>query len=273
VHDVIENDDNLPGQAGLPVASLVARVTIKRHIRDMDPSHESGGSDAKILGDIEGRQWLTKAPNNPQGKRILANEYVAAAIAMRIGAPLQRGAVCVVPDDIAATMRLSSGAAWSAGDAFGSAFADGTKPYLNTMVAEIKNRDVLMASIAIDTWLSLHDSRQARVRDAAGGGYDVIPVDFGHCISPGNWLDLAGRPPIISLHDPNSWSMGATELGVAAVADAIEAVTDGEIEAIVGSIPEPWEVTGEERARLVTFLVGRRPGVIAALHMLAPGLP
>jgi hypothetical protein len=141
------------------------------------------------------------------------------------------------------------------------------------MATEIKNRDALVGSIAIDTRLSLHDSRQARVRDAAGGGYDVIPVDFGHCIGPGNWLDLAGRPPIISVHDPNSWSIGATEHGVAAAADAIAAVTDGEIQAIVGSIPEPWEVTEEDRVGLLTFLVGSRPAVIAALRILAPGLP
>ena len=102
----------------------------------MDPAHEAGGSGAKILGDTQGRQWLVKAPNNPQGKRILANEYVAAALGARIGAVMQLGSVCIVGEDVAATMTLPSGAAWAAGEAFGSAFADGTKPYLDTMAPE-----------------------------------------------------------------------------------------------------------------------------------------
>jgi hypothetical protein len=65
VHDVIENDDHSPAQAGLPVVSLVTRVTIKRHIRDLDPSHESGGSDAKILGDTPGQAMVDKSSLQP----------------------------------------------------------------------------------------------------------------------------------------------------------------------------------------------------------------
>jgi hypothetical protein len=58
---------------------------------------------AKILGDTQGRQWLVKAPNNPQGKRIRANEYVAAALGARIGAVMQLGSVGMVGEDVAAT--------------------------------------------------------------------------------------------------------------------------------------------------------------------------
>jgi hypothetical protein len=273
VHDVDEGQNELPAGHSLPFFDLVARVIIKRHIRDMDPSQESGGSDAKILGDTEAKQWMVKAPNNPQGKRILANEYVAAALGARIGAPMQPGAVCLVSDELAATMKLSSGAMWSAGEAFGSALAEGTKPYLETMAPEIKNRDQLLGALAIDTWLTQHDSRQARVRDAMGRGYDVIPVDFGHCIGAGTWVDLETRPPIISLHDPNHWSSGTSGAAAASLADAISGVTDGELEVIVGSIPGSWEVNEEERARVLTFLVSRRGGLITALRVLAPGLP
>jgi hypothetical protein len=239
----------------------------------MEPANETGGSGAKILGDTGGKQWLVKAPNNPQGKRILANEFVAAALGARIGAVMQLGSVCVVGDDVAATMTLPSGAAWVAGEAFGSAFVDGTKPYLDTMAPEIRNRDQLLGAISLDTWLSQQDSRQARVRDAAGGGYDVIPVDFGHCIGPANWLDLAARPPIISVHDPNHWSTGVSAVAVAAVAEAISGVSGAELQNIADSIPASWEVTEAERTGLVAFLVDRRDLVVAALRVLTPAVP
>jgi hypothetical protein len=249
---------------------LVVRVTIKRHIRDMEPGLEGGGSDPKLLGDTEGRQWMVKPPNNPQGKRVLVNEYVAAAVGARIGALIQPGAVCLVPDELAGTMKLGSGAAWSPGEAFGSEFAVGTKPYLDTMRPEIKNRDELLGAIAIDTWLSLHDSRQARVRDAAGGGYEVLPVDFGHCIGPGNWGNLAARPPIAGLHDPNGWSIGASGPAAEAVANAISQVTEEDLSAIIGSIPDSWEVVPADRGALLTFLVDRRDGVVALIALTPP---
>jgi hypothetical protein len=239
----------------------------------MDPANEAGGSGAKILGDTVGMQWLVKAPNNPQGKRILTNEFVAAAVGARIGAVMQLGSVCVVGEDVAATMTLPSGAAWAAGEAFGSAFADGTKPYLDTMAPEIRNRDQLLGAISLDTWLSQHDTRQARVRDALGGGYDVIPVDFGHCIGPANWLDLAARPPIISVHDPNRWSIGVSAIAVAVAAEAISSVSAGDLQDIAGSVPASWDVTEAERDALVAFLVDRRDPLMTALRALAPAVP
>ena len=273
MNDVVENQPNVPGTDPAPRGHLVGWVSIKRHIRDMDPANEAGGSGAKILGDTLGMQWLVKAPNNPQGKRILANEFIAAAVGARIGAVMQSGSVCVVGEAVAATMTLPAGAAWAAGEAFGSAFADGTKPYLDTMAPEIRNRDQLLGAISLDTWLSQHDSRQARARDAIGGGYDVIPVDFGHCIGPANWLDLAARPPIISVHDPNHWSVGVTAVAVAALVDAISGVSDGELKNIVDSVPASWDVTEAERAGLVAFLVDRRDPLVAALLALVPAVP
>lgn len=273
MNEVGDDHPDLHAEDPAPQANLVGLVTIKRHVRDMDPAHEAGGSGAKILGDTQGRQWLVKAPNNPQGKRILANEYVAAALGARIGAVMPLGSVCMVGEDVAATMTLPSGAVWAAGEAFGSAFADGTKPYLDTMAPEIRNRDQLLGAISLDTWLSQHDSRQARVRDAIGGGYDVIPVDFGHCIGPGNWLDLAARPPIISVHDPNRWSLGVSAVAVAAVAEAISGVSDGELQDTAHSVPLSWEVTEAERAGLVAFLMDRRDALVAAVRALAPAVP
>lgn len=273
MNDVVDDQPDLQAEHPGSAANLIGWVTIKRHVRDMDPAHEAGGSGAKILGDTEGRQWLVKAPNNPQGKRILANEYVAVALGARIGAVMQPGNVCMVGEDVAATMTLPSGPAWAAGEAFGSAFADGTKPYLDTMAPEIRNRDELLGAISLDTWLSQHDSRQARVRDAIGGGYDVIPVDFGHCIGPANWLDLAARPPIISVHDPNRWSIGVSAAAVTALADAISGVSDGELQDIADSIPASWDVTEAERMALVAFLVDRRDPVVATLRALAPAVP
>ncbi len=272
MHDDADADPEPPVAHAPPEPELVVRVTIKRHIRDLDPAHEGGGSAAKILGDTEGNQWLVKAPNNPQGIRILANEYVAAALGARIGAFMQPGAVCMVYDEVASAMTLPTGV-WLAGAAFGSALADGTKPYLDSMAPEIRDRDQLLGAIALDTWLSQHDSRQARVRDALGGGYDVIPVDFGHCIGPSNWADLAARPPIISVHDPNGWSTGVTAASVNAISDSIVGVTSGELQAIVSSIPDTWGVSEDERAGLIAFLVARRSGAIGALHAFAPAAP
>jgi hypothetical protein len=189
---------------------LVARVTIKRHIRDMDASLESGGSEPKLLGDTEGRQWMVKARNSQQGPRMLAAEYVAAALGARIGALIQPAAVCMIPVELAATLKFQSGTAWLDGESFGSAFMDGTKPYLDSMAPDIRNRDELLGPVAIDTWLTLHDSRQARVREMDGGGYQVLPIDFGYSIGTGDWdgAVLAGRPPIGGLFDPHGWAVG-----------------------------------------------------------------
>lgn len=270
------NPDPAESQPDQGAPPLVVRVTIKRFVRDMDVGAEEGGSDPKLLGDTDGRLWLVKAINNPQGTRMLASEYLAAALGARLGATIQPGGVCNVPDELAQTLKFSSsGNAWAGGEGFGSAFMDGTKPYLDSMSADIKNRDALLGPIAIDTLLTLHDTRQARVRDADSGGYRVLPVDFGYCLGPGNWdaAALAGRPAVAGLFDPRGWSAGASAAAASSAADTLAAVTDEEIKAIIDSIPPAWGLSDADRDALVTFVVNRRVGVVAALRGLAPAAP
>ncbi|MGH9412391.1 MAG: HipA family kinase [Terriglobales bacterium] len=44
-----------------------------------------GGSQAQLLSDDSGGQWVVKFLNNPQHPRVLANEWIASSLARAIG--------------------------------------------------------------------------------------------------------------------------------------------------------------------------------------------
>jgi hypothetical protein len=161
--------------------------TAKRHVRSMDAAQgEGGGSQPQVLQDSEGESWMVKAANNPQGLRVLVNEYVAAALGARLAAAVQEGAVVSVPAELAQSVTHSDGTHWTTDGAFGSRLLDSAAPYTSDMLPSAANAVALARTVGLDTWLGQHDGRQARAI-RCGDGYEIRAVDFGHGLGPPNW--------------------------------------------------------------------------------------
>ncbi len=166
---------------------LPERRVAKRSVRKMDPGqNEGGGSEPQVLEDRDaGGFWMTKAQNNPQGQRVLVNEFVSAALGRRFGAAVQPAAVLDIPSDIAERIKHGSGAAWATGPSFASELMDKAAVYAPDMLADASDPVGLAKVPVLDTWIGINDGRQARGQ-RVDTKYDIRAVDFGHSLGNPN---------------------------------------------------------------------------------------
>jgi hypothetical protein len=145
----------------------------------------------------DGKRYVVKFKNNPQGKRILVNELLAFSLAKYLGLPIQHFGVIVVPQK---TIRKS----WeqmfvetttgqtplAAGRCFGSEYAGpelaATDAFIKWNLEEIQNIQDFWGMLVFDLWTCNTDFRQV-LRFKNGGKYWVKMIDNGHCFSGRKW--------------------------------------------------------------------------------------
>ncbi len=179
----------------LPDIQNMKPLLAVQHVRRM-----RGGSQAQLIRASDSRLYVLKFTNNPQGVRILANDWIASRLARRIGLPTPEVAVVEVSEWlIRSTPELSfelpSGrAACNEGVHFGSRFA--VDPQKGTVIdllpisclSRVKNRIAFIGALVLDKWTCNSDRRQAvYVRTAGTTGYSAVFIDQGHCFNATNW--------------------------------------------------------------------------------------
>ncbi len=166
-----------------------------QHIRRM-----RGGAQGQLMLGADGHPYVVKFQNNPQHRRVLANEFLASKLARAAGltAP-EVELVDVSPWLIDNTSELemdlgSTRVKCEAGLQFGSRFVGGLMPgqvvdYLpEEQLAEVKNLDEFAGILALDKWTANANGRQAvfsrRQRERR---YQAVFIDFGYCFHAGEW--------------------------------------------------------------------------------------
>src|SRR5271154_1483751 len=71
---------------------MIATVCAVQYLRPM-----RGGSQPQLMRCSDGKDYVVKFQNNPQGLRILANELLAALLAKALGLPVAESAIVNVP--------------------------------------------------------------------------------------------------------------------------------------------------------------------------------
>ncbi len=150
--------------------------------------------------DADSKLWVVKFQNNPQGIRVLANEWIATRLAESIGLPVPRTDIMNVPDwitdDPEMYMDLQAGKRepYLPGEHFGCAFVGGLMPgqvvdYLpGEQLNKVRNASDFAGILALDKWTGNCDGRQAVFhRTAREGRYKATFIDQGFCFNAGAW--------------------------------------------------------------------------------------
>lgn len=170
-------------------------LTAVQHVRRM-----RGGSQAQLLRASDSHLYVVKFTNNPQGVRMLANDWIASRLARRIGLPVPEvAAIEISPWLIRSTPELSfelpSGrAACHEGVHFGSRFAVDPQEGMVTdflpaaCLPRVKNLAAFIGAVAFDKWTCNTDRRQAVfVGTPESTWYSAVLVDQGHCFNATHW--------------------------------------------------------------------------------------
>jgi HipA-like kinase len=185
---------NLPLGAPFQVPTVRA-VEFVRRMR--------GASQPLLLRADNGGTYVVKFVNNPQHSRILANEMIAARLALALGLPVCEPAFVEVPPQLIAgnpEMNIEVGARQmpcASGLQFGSSYAGHPGPALvvdflpDRLLRRAKNlAEAFLGALVFDKWTCNCDGRQMIfTRQAAdeNSAYTPWMIDNGFCFNDGEW--------------------------------------------------------------------------------------
>ena len=238
----------------------------------------SSGSQPIIFYDDSDIPWVVKYQNNPQGLRVLVNEWISSPLAKLLGLPTPDVDLIDIPEPlivanrIPANTSLLNGPLMQAGISFGSQFVDPNFcPPQPSHISNLVNADVLPAMVVFDTWVINADRTNNQgnvlvspVLPIGSGQFKFHMIDMGFIHSPHWNVSL-----LTSIRDhPNIYSMNPLLMcylqGPLAVArfrhylDRLEGLNVSEIWRIVQSIPPEWKVSDDEMDALYSFLIHRK---------------
>ena len=165
-----------------------------------------GGSQSQLLRCSDGEYYVVKFQNNPQGKRILANDLLGSILARKMGLPVGDPAVVEVPQSLInryedMCIQCSRGRIpLQPGLCFGSRLPMDSRHLEKVAVRQvldvraradsswIENVLDVPGMLVFDKWTYNTDDRQAIfVRDQGCTTYRAVMIDQGHCFNGVHW--------------------------------------------------------------------------------------
>jgi len=202
----------------VPPAQVVSTsrvVNAVEHIRPM-----RGGSQPHLMRCSDGHYYVVKFRNNPQGSRILVNEYIAGRLAKLLGLPCPDTCLVNVREELVQltpglTMELRSGKVpVEPGLTFGSqypSYPDGpgrrslhlVGSHFAGIANQVENLSDFLGILMFDKWTCNTDHREVIFlprRATVGTRYRIMMVDNGFCFNGINW-NFPNSPILGLYHD------------------------------------------------------------------------
>jgi HipA-like protein len=240
-----------------------------------------GASQPQLLGADSGGFYVVKFLNNPQHRRILANEMFAARLALRLGLPVREPAFVDVPPELIAgnpEMQIEIGARHircAAGLQFGSSYPGLPGQFLvvdflpDRLLRRAENlKAAFLGALVFDKWTCNCDGRQVIfTRPASGEKAEYSPwlIDHGFCFNDGEW-NFPDSPIRCIYPRRLVYESVRGFQSFEPFLSRVENLEPGQIEECFRGIPEEWcGEHPEESERLIERLDERRRRVRQAL--------
>jgi hypothetical protein len=165
------------------------------HIRRMH-----GGSQAHLMRCSDGNYYVVKFQDNPQGTRILVNEFLGTRLAGRLGLPIAVNDIVMVPEELIRfskemVFELANGStSCTSGLCFGSRFpVDPRQDQLSDLLpgslfCDLENMSDFCGMLVFDKWTCNTDGRQAVFfRNGENSFFRAVMIDQGMCFNGAEW--------------------------------------------------------------------------------------
>ena len=165
-----------------------------------------GGTQSHLLRCSDGEYYVVKFQDNPQGTKILANEFLGSALAAQLGLPSPEVAVVEVCEELirhTEEMVVQLGrrnVPCSPGLCFGSRYPSELDPFgrpvlrnvydlmPETLLPRIANPDDFAGMLVFDKWTCNCDGRQVIFAETNEvHQYEVLMIDNGFCFNAHEW--------------------------------------------------------------------------------------
>lgn len=158
-----------------------------------------GGCQSHLMRCSDDNYYVVKFPNNPQGRRVLANELLCTSLAELLSLPVAHGAVVLVSEEMVHLTtdlciqqeygRTPCGHGWCFGSQFvvdprGKAIYDFLPSSILTQVSNLLD---FCGMLVFDIWASNADDRQVVFVPDEANSYHAVMIDQGSCLDGQAW--------------------------------------------------------------------------------------
>ena len=173
----------------------VLAITAVQHVRRM-----RGGAQGHLMRCSDGEFYVVKFQNNPQHRRVLANELLATRLADAVGLPVPATDVVLVDDWLVQhtpdlRMQMVHGCVdCQAGAQFGSRYVVAplsgvVYDYLpEHLLEKVRNLNAFAGMLCLDKWTCNANGRQAAFwKKSREKKFTATFIDQGYCFNAGEW--------------------------------------------------------------------------------------
>jgi hypothetical protein len=158
-----------------------------------------GGCQSHLMRCSDGNYYVVKFPNNPQGRRVLANELLFTSLAELLSLPVAHGAVVFVSEELIhlttdlCIQREYGRTPCGHGRCFGSQFVVDPRGKAiydfipSNILTQVPNLLDFCGMLVFDIWASNADNRQAVFVPDELNTYHAIMIDQGSCLDGQAW--------------------------------------------------------------------------------------
>jgi hypothetical protein len=273
----------IPGRNTI-VSSRHFRIKVQKIVRAQEVIRKMrGGSQAHLIRTDDDRFYVVKLKNNPQHRRVLINESIAAALLTHLKIETPPAVLVMIDEDFIQThLELAIALQFghispTAGLHFGSQYpGDPAKVAVydflpDPSLAHVNNSFDFLSILAFDKWVCNADMRQAVfVRDRRNGGlresqclprFKAVMIDQGHAFSGESWKFC--NSPVQGLYPRKVVYNKVTSLGdFEECLSQLIGIPHSVLTAALNDVPAEW-MEGDEGAlqQLLEKLWCRRKGV------------
>ncbi len=243
-------------------------VKAVQHVRKM-----RGGAQSHLMRCSDDHLYVVKFQNNPQHRRVLANEMLATRLGAAAALPVPPVEVVevdawLVEHTTELRMELAGGSvACVAGRQFGSRYvvgpADGpVYDYLpEAMLERVRNLEAFAGMLALDKWTCNANGRQATFwRRRNERKFTATFIDQGYCFNAGEWS--FPDSPLRGVYARNEVYRGVTGWeSFEPWLSRIEKMDVAAMAALAEEVPVEWYGETSAMERLIEQLAARRKRV------------
>lgn len=224
-----------------------------------------GKSLPQLIRFSDGNDYVIKFSGNPQGMKILINEYIASQLAAILSLSTPSYSLVHISEQFIRENPVLSSFSFVGGVQFSSRYIEHCKqipkypPFPER--DQILNQEVLAGIVVFDYWLSNSDRsrRNLLLQQNHRGNVQIQLIDHGNCFSGNTNWDVKSlvKPPKLKFRTVHKWclSLLRNKDEILLFIEKVKKIPDDLIYSIIGSIPDEWNVTKREKESLYTYLV------------------
>jgi hypothetical protein len=243
-----------------------------------------GSTNPFLMRCSDDNYYVVKLQNNPQGKRVLANDLFGALLAKRLGLPVAEPAVIDVSEalikltDEMVFISTDKTVSCQAGPSFGSRYvsedplgaifgAESVDTFLpRSRMRQVTNLSDFIGMLVFDKWTSNRDTRQVVYRqNRAEASWTAIMIDQGLCFGGAGWdfPDILGLGAAFAdVAYESITGIDVFEPWLDRIEDEIDETV---LEKLASEVPTEWYDGDADALRELVATLNRRRGIVRKL--------